>query len=61
VEELDAACEHFLATQFGCKIDFYCEEVRGWVAVTLSSVAACAFVGGCFQQILATGKVATGW
>lgn len=24
--ELDAACERFLATQFGCKIDFCCEE-----------------------------------
>ncbi|EFN53569.1 hypothetical protein CHLNCDRAFT_136731 [Chlorella variabilis] len=25
-EELDDACERFLATQFGCKIDFCCEE-----------------------------------
>lgn len=30
VAELDEACEQFLARQFGCKIDFYCEEVRGW-------------------------------
>lgn len=36
-QQLDEACEHFLATQFGCKIDFCCEEVRA------RACARCAF------------------
>lgn len=34
-EELDDACERFLATQFGCKIDFCCEEVCVVVVVVV--------------------------